>query len=116
MQYIDQSKTLFQLTTELTDKKVEVAVATSIKEAVDQIIAIKLEMRQELYEIRLEIHDLRLEMHREIKAALETALGQHNQNRTEIRTRLYDFAFKCGWILFGSTFMYIASYFHLPPH
>lgn len=119
MQYVDQTKTLFQLTTELTDKKVEIAVVKSISEVVDQIIALKQEIIELRAEMHREINSLRNEMIERFAkvesrlAALETAVYRRNQNRSEVRTRLYDVAAKAGWLLLGSGLVYLAGHFHI---
>lgn len=105
MQYLDQTKMLFQLTTELTDKKVEVAVVKSIQEVVDLINELRQEMHQEINSLR---HDIESRL-----SAVETALGMRNQSRYEIRNRFYDFAFKACWLLLGSGLMFLAGHFHI---
>ncbi|HVV67980.1 MAG TPA: hypothetical protein VHE99_02930 [Gammaproteobacteria bacterium] len=105
MRYQDQAKSLFQLQTELADSKVEIAVSKAVSQVVDQII-----------NLRHEVGGLRVEMHREISglrhdmverfskvesrlSSVETALGRRDQIRGEIRTRLFDYSFKAGWII-----------------
>ena len=101
MQYTDQAKALYQLTTELTDKKVEVAVSNAIKDVVNQIIELRHEMNERFAKVENRL------------IALETALYRRDQNRSEIRTRLYDFAFKACWLLLGSVLVYLTGHFHI---
>ncbi len=94
MGYPDQAKTLFQLTTELTDAKVEIAVSKAITQVVEQII----NLRHEIGDLR---HDM-IERFSKVESRLssvETALGKRNQIRGEIRTRVFDYSFKAGWIV-----------------
>jgi hypothetical protein len=39
--------------------------------------------------------------------ALETALGKRDKIRGEIRVRFIDYAFKAGWLMFGSVLTYL---------
>ena len=118
MPYIDQAKTLFQLTTELTESKMEVAVNKAINQVVDQIVALRHELHREVANLRQEINDLRHEMIERFSkvesrlSALETALGRRDQVRADIRTRFYDYLFRAGWISLGSALMYLMVYFH----
>ncbi len=112
----DQSKTLFQLSTELIDRKVETAVIKAISQVVDQIVALRQEMHLEIGELRREMHleigGLRREIHQELSdirleirkldnrlSSVETALSLRNQVRSEIRTRFLDYTFKAGWLV-----------------
>ena len=111
MQYSDQTKMLFQLTTELTDKKVEIAVIEAISQVVNQIIELRAEMHREISSLRLEMIERFSKVESRL-AAVETALGQRNQSRHEIRIRFYEYAFKAGWLLLGSGLMYLMVHFH----
>ena len=106
MRYQDEAKSLFQLSTELTERKVEIAVTNATAEVVKEIIALRHELKQEMHELKQEMGS-RL-------ASVETALGFRNQSRGEVRTRLYDFAFKAGWIILCAAISYLAVRFHIP--
>jgi hypothetical protein len=108
MRYQDQAKTLFQLTTELTDSKVEIAVSKAISQVVDQIVALRQEVHREIGGLRHEIHEIGTRL-----SFVETALGFRNQSRQEIRNRFYDYAFKAGWLILGSIITYLAVQFHI---
>lgn len=129
MQRQDQAKTLFQLTAALTDSKVEVAVNKAITQVVEQIINLRHEVGDLRSEMHREMGGLRHEVQREIGglkhdmierfgkveshlSSVETALGKRNQSRNEMRNRLYDYAFKAGWLILGSTITYLAVKFH----
>lgn len=117
MQY-DQTKTLFQLTTELTDNKVEVAVNKAISQVVDQIVTLRQEMHREIGGLRHEMNELKHEMVDRFSkvegrlSSVETALGMRNQARAEIRSRFYDYTFKAGWLILGSALTYLVVHFH----
>ncbi len=112
MRYQDQAKTLFQLTTELTDSKVEIAVSRAISQVVDQIVALRQEVHLEIGGLRHEMHDLKQEMGSRL-SSVETALGFRNQSRNEIRNRLYDYVFKAGWLILGSILTYLVVHFRI---
>ncbi len=99
MRYQDEAKSLFQLSTELTERKVEMAVTNAMAEVVKEMIALRHELKQEMHELRQEMGS-RL-------SCVETALGLRNQSRHEMRTRLYDYAFKAAWLLWGSVLTYL---------
>lgn len=96
-----EAKSLFQLQTELTDSKVELAVSTAIQQVVNQIIDLKQEMHREIGGLRHEMHELGNRL-----TAVETALGIRNKLREEVRTRFFDYTFKAGWLILGSALTY----------
>lgn len=107
-----EAKTLFQLQTELTDSKVELAVSKAIQPVIDQIIDLKQEMHREIGGLRHEIHAMKHEMIERFAkvegrlTAVETVLGMRNKLREEVRTRFFDYAFKAGWLTLGAALTY----------
>jgi hypothetical protein len=105
MQHQDQAKMLFQLTAELTDSKVEIAVNKAITQVVEQIINLRHEVGGRFSEMQYEIHSLRHDMVERFGqvesrlSSVETALGKRNQIQGELRTRFFDYSFKAGWII-----------------
>ncbi len=98
MRYEDQARLLFQLQTELVDSKVEISVSRAITQVVDQIVTLRHEMHRDISGLR---HDM-IERFSKVESRLssvETALGRRDQVRGEIRTRLFDFTFKAGWMI-----------------
>ncbi len=89
---------LFIVQSELIESKVEMAMNKAISQVVEQIMALRLEMHQEISKVN------------ERLIALETALGKRNKVRHEIRTRFVDYAFKAGWLILGVVLTYAVSY------
>ncbi len=100
-----QAKDLFQLQTELVDRKVDMAVSNAIDRVLEQIGSLK-----------HEIHELRHEMHQGFAAldkrvvAIETRLGMVNETQKEIRNKFIDYSFKAGWLILGAFLMRLFSY------
>jgi Mg2+ and Co2+ transporter CorA len=137
MQHFDQSRTLFQLQSELVDTKVDISVSKSIDQvnrAIDQVVkqiidlkgemhreigGLRTEMQQEIgglrTEMQQEIGGLRTEMH-EINnrlSSVEVVLGMRVQKRNELRSRFFDYAFKAGWLTLGAIFTYVMLHAHI---
>ncbi len=117
------SASLFQLQTEMMEAKIDMSVNQSITRVVEQIMSLKQEMHKELHglrhEVHLEIGGLRSEMHKEISelkvdmnsrfstlekdmSAVKERLGMREQIRSELRTRVFDYGFRAGWLLLAS--------------
>ncbi len=105
VQYLDQTKSLFQLQSTLVDTKVEIAVKNAISQVVDQIMALRHEISGLRHELHSEINALRHEMIDRFSkvesrlSAVETTLGKRDQVRGEIRSRFFDYAFKTGYMV-----------------
>lgn len=102
---------LFQLQTELTDMKVDMAVG----KAIDRVL-------QKIDDLRLEIHDLRLEMNHRFSemnsrvVAIEIKLGIIGEKKKSIYDRMLDYIFKAGYgaLTFISLyFAFLLSQMHL---
>ncbi len=111
MRHEDLTRSLIQLSTELTDCKVEIAVSKAITQVIDQIVALRQEVHHEISGLRHEMHDFKQEMGSRL-SSVETALGLRKQSRAEMRNRFYDYSFKAGWVLLGSLLTYLAGHFH----
>jgi chromosome segregation ATPase len=117
---MQNAKDLFQLQTELIDTKVTMAVNQVIDKVVNQIIALKGEMHEEIRGVKGEIHTLndRFASVDNRLIAVETKLGMVNDAQRELRSndahmqreisnRIIDYAFKIGWFFLGLAAMYV---------
>ncbi len=113
-----EAKDLFQLQSELVDRKVDMAVNNAIDRVVEQIASLKHEMHVEMHNIRNEMHELRHEMHQGFAAldkrvvAIETKLGMVNETQKEIRNKFIDYSFKAGWLILGIIISYAFIQLH----
>lgn len=106
------TKDMFYLHTELIDTKVDMAASKAIDRVVEQISALRGEMRNEFHEFREEVNNRFVEVNHRISGlservvAIETRLGMVTDVRKEIRGRMIDYCFKGGWLLLASTVSY----------
>jgi uncharacterized coiled-coil DUF342 family protein len=120
------AKDLFQLQSELVDKKVDMAVSSAIDRVIEQISGLRTEMHslnsgvhKEIHALTNNMHGLRNEMHQGFSSldkrvvAIETKLGMVNETQKEIRTKFIDYSFKAGWLVLGVAISYALMQFHI---
>jgi len=129
----NQVKDLFQLHSELTDAKVDMAVSKAIDRVVEQIRAISTEMYSFRHEMNSELYKLRHDMNSEMfklrndmnyafnsldnrVIAIETELGIVGEHKKGLYNRFMDYFFKAGYSIttFVTLYMiYLLTQLHL---
>lgn len=109
MEYLEQSKTIFQLQTELIDTKVDNSMNKAIAQVITQIASIRQDIVDLRHEMHQEMSELRHEMGSRL-AVVEHALGVRLEKRTEIRNRFIDYSFKASGLLLTAMVSGIVSF------
>lgn len=90
-----QAKDLFQLQSELVDRKVEMVANQAIDRVVDQIISLKLELNSQFNQFKLEMHsqfnEFKQEMHSQFNEFKQEIRSEFDQFKQEIRSELGQF-------------------------
>lgn len=125
---MNNARDLFQLHSELIDRKVDIAVNTTIDRVVQKIDDLRSEMHNEMHDIRSEVHDLRLDMNQKFHdlrhemyhhfskldtrvVAIETKLGMIGEKKKGVYDRTMDLLFKAGYGVLTFVSLYFAFLF-----
>lgn len=118
----NQVKDLFQLHSELTDAKVDMAVSKAIDRVIDKINDLRNDMHELRHDMHTQITDLGIRMSSEFAlldkrvVAIETRLGIVGEKQKGLYNRFIDYLFKAGYsiITFATLYMaYLLMQIHL---
>ncbi len=113
------AKDLFQLQSELVDRKVDTAMTNAIERIMHEINSLRQDMQKEMHamkhELHTEINALRRDMDqqfaslRERVTAVEATLVYVRNSQTQISTKFIDYTFKAGWLLLAGSISYMIT-------
>jgi phosphoglycerate-specific signal transduction histidine kinase len=111
------ARDLFQLQTELVDKKVDMAVSNAIERVMHELSNMRKDMHSFRHDVHSEIHALRRDMDHQFSSlkervtAVESTLTYVRNSQNQISTKFIDYTFKAGWIMLGGSVSYIVARF-----
>lgn len=100
------ARDLFQLQSELVDKKVDMAVTNAIDRVMNELSG----MRKDMHSLRRDM-DHQFSSLKERVTAVESTLMYVKNSQTQISTKFIDYTFKAGWLIIAGSISYIVAHF-----